>query len=49
MYGNLQEKYKSIVFQVLKIHKAISISNFDYNSTIRKKYTGLCEYFEIRS
>ena len=25
MYGNLQEKYKSIVFQVLKIHKAIVI------------------------
>ena len=47
MHGNLQEKYKSIVFQVLKIHKAIS--NFDYNSTIRKKYTGLCDYFEIRS
>ena len=34
MYGNLQEKYKNIVFQILKIYKAFS--NFDYDSTIKK-------------
>ena len=34
MYGNLQEKYTSSVLQ--------SFSNFDFNSTIRKKYTGFC-------
>ena len=45
--GNLQEKYKNIVFQILKIYKAFS--NFDYNSTIRKKYTGLCTCLKIRS
>ena len=45
--GNLQEKYKNIVFQILKIYKAFS--NFDYNSTVRKKYTGLCNSLEIRS
>ena len=39
MYGNLQEKYKNIALQILKIYKALS--NFDYNLTIRKKYTGL--------
>ena len=47
MYGNLQEKYKNIVFQSLKIYKAFS--NFDYNWTIRKKYTGLCTCLKIRS
>ena len=47
MYGNLQEKYKNIAFQILKIYKAFSY--FDYNSTIRKKYTGLCNSLEIRS
>ena len=40
MYGNLQEKYEIIVFQILKMYKAFS--NFGYNSTIRKKYTRLC-------
>ena len=35
MYDNLQEKYKNSVFQILKICKAFS--NFDFNSTIRKK------------
>ena len=47
MYGNLQEKYKNIVFQILKIYKAFS--NFDYNSTIREKYTGFSNCLEIRS
>ena len=35
MYDNLQEKYKSSAFQILKICKVFS--NFDFNSTIRKK------------
>ena len=35
MYSNLQKKYKNSVFQILKICKAFS--NFDFNSTIRKK------------
>ena len=35
MYDNLQEKYKSSVFQIFKICKAFS--NFDFNSTIRRK------------
>ena len=35
MFDHLQEKYKNSVFQVLKIFKAFSNSNF--NSTIRKK------------
>ena len=47
MYGNLQEKYKNIAFQILKTYKAFS--NFDFNSTIRKKYTGLCTFLKIRS
>ena len=47
MYDNFQEKYISSVFQILKIYKAFS--NFDFNSTIRKKYTGFCNCLEIRS
>ena len=47
MYGNLQEKYKKSVLQILKICKAFS--NFDFNLTIRKKYTGLCNCLVIRS
>ena len=47
MYDNLQEKYISSVFQILKICKAFS--NFDFNWTIRKKYTGFCNCLEIRS
>ena len=35
MYDNVQQKYKNSVFQILKICKAFS--NFDFNSTIRKK------------
>ena len=46
-YGNLQEKYENSVFQILKIYKAFS--NFDDNSTIRKKYNGLCNDSEVRS
>ena len=34
-YYNLLQKYKNSVFQILKIWKAFS--NFDVNSTIRKK------------
>ena len=47
MYGNLQKKYENIVFQILKIYKAFS--NFGYNSTIRKNYSGLHNCLEIRS
>ena len=47
MNGNLQEKYKNIVFQILKVYK--EFSNFDYNSRTRKKYAGLCTYLKIRS
>ena len=35
MYEDLPEKYKNCVFQILKICKAFS--NFNFNSTIRKK------------
>ena len=35
MYYNLREKCKISVFQILKICRAFS--NFDFNSTIRKK------------
>ena len=45
MYDNLQEKYKITVFQILKICKPFK--NFDFNSTIRKKYTGLWTCWEI--
>ena len=37
MNDNLQEKYKNSVFQILKVCKAFS--NFDFNSTNRKKKT----------
>ena len=37
MYDNMQEKYNSSVFQILKIWKAVS--NIDFNSIIRKKNT----------
>ena len=48
MYDNLLEKYKNSVFQILKICKAFS--NFNFNSTIRKKkYTELCNCLEIKS
>ena len=47
MHRSLQEKYTNIAFQILKIHKAFS--NFDYNSTIRKKYTGFCTCLKIKS
>ena len=43
MYDKLLEKYNNSVFQILKVCKAFS--NFDFNSTIRKKYTGLCNCF----
>ena len=35
MYDNLQEKYKTSVFQILKTGKAFN--NFDFNSAIRKE------------
>ena len=47
IYGNLQEKYKNSVFQILKICKMFS--NFDINLTIREKYTVLCNGLEIKS
>ena len=40
MYDKLLEKYKNSIFQILKICKAFS--NFDFNSTIRKKNTVGC-------
>ena len=43
MFDNLQEKYKNSVFQVLKIFKAFSNSNF--NSTIRKKIHWVVQLF----
>ena len=45
-YYDLPEKYTDSVFLILKICKAFS--NFDFNSTIRKKYTGLCNCLEIK-
>ena len=47
MCDNLQEKYIGSVFKILNIYKAFS--NFDFNSTITKKYTGFCNCLEIRS
>ena len=44
MYDNLQEKYKSSVFQILRICKALS--NFDFISTIRKKIHWVVQLFE---
>ena len=41
MYDDLQEKYKSSAFQILKMCKAFS--NFDFDSTIRKKVYWECE------
>ena len=38
MYANLQEKYKTSVFQILNRCKALS--NFDFNSTVRKSTLG---------
>ena len=35
IYDKLLEKYKNSAFQILKIGKAFS--NFDFNSTVRKK------------
>ena len=43
IYDSLQEKYKSSVFQILKICKAFS--NFDFNSTIRKKIRWVVQLF----
>ena len=47
MSNKLLEKHKNSVFQILKIGKASS--HFDFTSTIGKKYTGLCNYLEIKS
>ena len=43
MYDNFQEKYKNSVFQILKICKVFS--NFDFNSTIRKKIHWVLQLF----
>ena len=43
MYKNLQEKYKNSDFQVLKRCKAFS--NFDFNSTNRKKIHWVVQLF----
>ena len=47
MYDNVQDKYKNSIFQILKICKEFSKS--DFNSTIREKYIGLCNCLEIKS
>ena len=47
MYYNLLQEEKNSAFQILKICK--TFSNFDLNSAIRKKYTGLCNCLEIKS
>ena len=47
MYDNLPEKYKNSVFQILKACSAFR--NLDFNSTIRKKYTWMCNFLEIKS
>ena len=44
MNDNLQKNYISGVFEILKICK--ELSNFDFNSTIRKKYIGCCNCLE---
>ena len=43
MYDNLQENYKSSVFQILKICKAFS--NFDFDLTIKKKVYWVVQLF----
>ena len=43
MYGNLQEKYRNSVFQILKLFKAFS--NFDFNLTIKKKIHWVVQMF----
>ena len=43
MYDNLPEKYENSVFQILKISK--TLSNFEFNSTIRKKIHWLVQLF----
>ena len=43
MYDHLREKYKSSVFQILKVWKAFS--NFDFDSTIRKKIHWVVQLF----
>ena len=44
MFDSLQEKYKNSIFQILQICKAFS--NFDFNSTIRKKIHWVVQLFE---
>ena len=44
MHDNLQKKYKNCVFQILKICKAFT--NFDFNSTVRKKIHWVVQLFE---
>ena len=47
MYDNLQEKYKSNVFQILKYAKLFKILILKWQ--LGKKYTGLCKCLEINS
>ena len=47
LYRKLQEKYENSVSQILKLCKTFSNSGF--NSTIKTKYTGLCNCLEIKS
>ena len=44
MCDNLQEKYKKIVFQILKICKAFS--NFDFSLTIMKKIHWVVQLYQ---
>ena len=43
IYDNLQGKYKNSVFQILKIYKAFS--NSDFNLAIRKKKHWVLQLF----
>ena len=45
MHNNLQEKYKNGVFQILKIWEAFS--NFNFNSTIRKKIHWVVNWYLV--
>ena len=46
VYDNLQEKYKTSVFQILNRCKAFS--NFDFNSAVRKKILWVLQLFGFK-
>ena len=52
MYDNLQEKFKNVFFQILKIWKITALERsaiLILIQQLRKKHSGLCKYLEIRS